>query len=1479
MKLKSMFLSLVLAVSATMAMAQPNGFTYQAVIRDAGGNLVKNQSVSLQVYLLTSDFSSWYYAEEQKATTNGYGQLSIVVGQGTPINPNLLFSNVNWNNDIYLQLKVDIYGGSDYVDMGYTKIQAVPYALYAANAANGGKGDKGDKGDPGKSLTYRGYWYDEGEYHFNDYVLAPSSADPSINSMWVAQTDNVEVGTEPRNQTSGQWAEVVIPKGDDGSSFVYRGWWWNEGEFHYNDYVLATSSSDPMAYSMWIAQSDNIEVGTEPRNQPWNWVEIVIPRGEKGAGLNYRGAWYNEATYKTNDYVLAPSSADQTINSLWIALSDNITSGNEPREETWNWAEVLIPKGDKGDSGTSFVWCGTWYNGGSYNCGNLVLAPSSSDPSVNSMWVAQNDNISGVEPRFDGNWSEIPLPKGEKGEQGKGLSYRGDWVNGGQYNSNDYVIAKSSYDETINSIWIAQNQINGSTSEPRYDLADWAEIRMPQGPQGIKGEPGQQGPKGEPGIGFTYAGQWASVNAYSRGNYVFAPSTDDANVQSMWFAIADIAAGSAEPRNSADWVEFKALKGEKGDSGEKGEAGTGLVNRGNWVQGTAYEEGNYVFAPSSTDANINSLWVAQSNFTSNSEPKSDGSHWIELKAPAGPQGEPGPQGADGMQVQGTRGQTLVHNGSTWVATDQFKVSENAMEISEKSGATDDEAIFVVKDKQGRPVFAVYPDGVCVYIDESNAKAKRSGLIVTGRPATKDDNATQQDYLVVNQNGTQVIVDQSEDKAPRSGLIVTGRPATKGGDQQDYLIVNPNGTQVIVDQSTSDKAPRSGLIVTGRPATKGGDQQDYLIVNPNGTQVIVDQSANDKAPRSGLIVTGRPATKDGDAHDYLVVNPNGTQVIVDDELEGDAKAPRSGFIVTGRPATKDGEAANYMKVATDGTKISFDESNAKAKRSGLIITGRPATKDGVESDILEVTPEATRVYVDGSSSKSGFGVDGKGTGNGSGFSVTEKGASSNAGYMNVTAKNFAAGYNAGKQVSGANNTFIGNNAGQANTYGANNVFVGYQAGLNNVGGSKIKEVRNRMIDAGYNNVFVGQGAGKGNIGGNNNVAIGLEAGLKNQQGGENVFIGWRAGYCYNDSYYTDADKTGNVFIGCLAGAGEKENVEDGGTATGRWNTMLGFYAGFRHNSGNSNTFLGETAGKLHVNGDNNTYVGAEAGYNNNEGSNNVFIGYRAGKNETGSNKLYISNSSTSSPLIYGDFENKYVNVTGSLVVTSNKVSRVQGLLVNKTVPDGSSGTWYGISLGTTGKNQTGTLIAMRASCGTSGTAGSKNYGVWAKATDGIENYAIYGEASTAAKCWTGYFVGDVKVTNKLVYTTLQQNSDSLLKKDIKTIEGALDKVLKLRGVSYYWKNSQELGADSTHHTFDNAKHIGVIAQEIEQEFPELVSDDKDGFKTVEYTAIAPILIEAMKEQQTIIEKQQKENDEMKAKLDRLEKMVEELMKKQ
>ena len=95
----------------------------------------------------------------------------------------------------------------------------------------------------------------------------------------------------------------------------------------------------------------------------------------------------------------------------------------------------------------------------------------------------------------------------------------------------------------------------------------------------------------------------------------------------------------------------------------------------------------------------------------------------------------------------------------------------------------------------------------------------------------------------------------------------------------------------------------------------------------------------------------------------------------------------------------------------------------------------------------------------------------------------------------------------------------------------------------------------------------------------------------------------------------------------------------------------------------------------------------------------------------------------------------------------------------------------------------------------------------------------------------------------------QGSDGRFKEDLQPLNDSLDKVLKLDGVSYKWKTEQYKDKG-----FPEGRHYGVIAQEIEQVLPEVVNTAPDGTKAVAYTEIIPLLIEAIKEQQTIIEKQ-------------------------
>ncbi len=109
--------------------------------------------------------------------------------------------------------------------------------------------------------------------------------------------------------------------------------------------------------------------------------------------------------------------------------------------------------------------------------------------------------------------------------------------------------------------------------------------------------------------------------------------------------LTDLFAGQVGPTGPQGAM---GLTGNTGPTGPQGDAGTGLTNRGDWVTGTNYVVGDYVFAASTTNVLIKSMWICRSAFfNSTTPPRNDLSRWTEFQAPAGAQGAQGPAGATG----------------------------------------------------------------------------------------------------------------------------------------------------------------------------------------------------------------------------------------------------------------------------------------------------------------------------------------------------------------------------------------------------------------------------------------------------------------------------------------------------------------------------------------------------------------------------------------------------------------------------------------------------------------------------------------------------------------------------------------------------------------------------------------------------------------------------------------------------------------
>ena len=147
--MKRILLSLVaIATLSLSSLAQaPEGFNYQAVVRNAGGIILNNQPVGMRLTVQQGSIGGTaVYTETFTSTTNGYGLVNLEIGTGTSTDD---FTIIDWaNGPFFMETAVDVSGGTNYSVMGTSQLMSVPYALYAKTSGNG-EGPQGPQGDQG----------------------------------------------------------------------------------------------------------------------------------------------------------------------------------------------------------------------------------------------------------------------------------------------------------------------------------------------------------------------------------------------------------------------------------------------------------------------------------------------------------------------------------------------------------------------------------------------------------------------------------------------------------------------------------------------------------------------------------------------------------------------------------------------------------------------------------------------------------------------------------------------------------------------------------------------------------------------------------------------------------------------------------------------------------------------------------------------------------------------------------------------------------------------------------------------------------------------------------------------------------------------------------------------------------------------------------------------------------------------------------
>jgi hypothetical protein len=138
--MKKLYTLLALVITLITNAQAPQGFNYQATVRNSSGALIVNQNVNFKFnIMLNSSTSLPVFSETHLAPTDDLGQVNLVIGQGTATIGT--FSTINWGTGNYY-LGIELNTGSGYVAMGTTQLLSVPYALYA-NSAGTSTNDNG----------------------------------------------------------------------------------------------------------------------------------------------------------------------------------------------------------------------------------------------------------------------------------------------------------------------------------------------------------------------------------------------------------------------------------------------------------------------------------------------------------------------------------------------------------------------------------------------------------------------------------------------------------------------------------------------------------------------------------------------------------------------------------------------------------------------------------------------------------------------------------------------------------------------------------------------------------------------------------------------------------------------------------------------------------------------------------------------------------------------------------------------------------------------------------------------------------------------------------------------------------------------------------------------------------------------------------------------------------------------------------------
>ena len=315
---------------------------------------------------------------------------------------------------------------------------------------------------------------------------------------------------------------------------------------------------------------------------------------------------------------------------------------------------------------------------------------------------------------------------------------------------------------------------------------------------------------------------------------------------------------------------------------------------------------------------------------------------------------------------------------------------------------------------------------------------------------------------------------------------------------------------------------------------------------------------------------------------------------------------------------------------------------------------------------------------------------------------------------------------------------------------------------------------------------------------------------------------------------------------------------------RDNYFIGYHAGYNNSAGINNAFIGTESGYNNANGYNNVLIGSRSGYYN-TGYNNIFIGSQAGENSSSTtNTTFIGNMAGFN--LIGDDNIAIGDAAGyNMYMAENECFGmvILGIDAGRNVA-GSYNTLLGYSAGSKwGSAGTGEYnVFVGSSAGAGGanklTDGNVCIGYRAGYDKNGSNKLYIANNSTTTLLYGEFdneyllLTGDMDITGDLDVAGAYSKSDERYKTDISELKGSIQALSNINSVYFDWDADE-----FPDKRFSTGRQIGFLAQEVEPFFPEIVKTDKNGYKSLDYSKMTVVLLQAVKEQQKIIESDNRE----------------------